>query len=149
MARSNNPKEFLTPKESDQVLAAVADAEKASSAEVKLIIARYAWMGIKKKAAILFRKHGLHRTEQHNCVLVLVVTTEREFLVYGDEGIHQKAGQDFWDEVRNSMGAAFAQDRMGEGLACGIRLIGEKLAEHFPRQDNDRDEIADEVGYDE
>ncbi len=44
------------------------------------------------------------------CVLILGVTVNREFLLHGDEGIHAKVGQAFWDEVRNEMLSLFAED---------------------------------------
>ncbi|MFW6158172.1 MAG: TPM domain-containing protein [Planctomycetota bacterium] len=149
MERPKNPDQFLTGDEAEQVEAAIARAERRTSAEIKLIIARYCWMGLEKKAAMLFKKHGLDQTEQRNCVLILLVTTERKFLIYGDEGIDEKVGQTFWEDVRDVMGAAFRDDRFGDGLAEGVGLIGDKLAEYFPYDEADRNEISDGVAYDE
>ena len=147
MPRSNDPRKFLTSEETTQVDAAIEEAETTSSAELKLVIARHCWGSIKRKAAMLFHQHGLDQTEQRNCVLVLLVTTNREFVIYGDQGIHDKVGQEFWDDVRDVVVERFKGGEFGEGLASGIRRIGEKLAEHFPYHADDVDEIPDEVGF--
>ena len=147
MHRSTNPQRFLQQDESLEVRAAIEDAEKRASAEVKLIVVRHCWGDIRDKARKLFCERGLERTKQRNAVLILLVTTNQEFLVYGDEGIHEHVGQQFWETARDTMAGHFKHDRFGEGLAAGIRLIGEQLATHFPRQTDDANEIDDEIEY--
>ncbi|MBM4037255.1 MAG: TPM domain-containing protein [Planctomycetes bacterium] len=149
MKRSTSPDRFLTHAERVQAEAAVAEAEVRTSAEVKLVIARHCWSGIKAKAAAVFHKLGLDKTAERNAVLVLLVTTNREFLIYGDEGIHQKVGQSFWDDVRDVMAGHFREGRFGEGLAEGIRRIGGKLADHFPDRAEDKNELPDEVAFEQ
>jgi len=149
MKRSSNPRDFLTAEEKQSVEAAVAAAEKGTSAEIKLVIVRHCWTGIREKAVKVFRKLGLQNTAQRNCVLLLLVLANREFLIYGDEGIHEKVGQSFWDDVKEEMGRCFAEGRFGEGLAAAVETVGEKLAAFFPYQEDDRDEISNEVAYEE
>lgn len=147
MLRSTNPRKFLTPEELAQVESAIGKAERETSAEIKLAIVRHCWTSIWAKAAGVFRKLGLHKTAERNCVLILLVTTNREFLIYGDKGIHEKVGQPFWDDVRNVMAGRFAEGRFSVGLEEGIGRIGAKLARHFPHPKDDRNEIPDNVAY--
>lgn len=149
MRRTNDPAKFLSPEEKARVEAAVAAAEHQTSAEIKVILVRHCWGSIKAKAASVFRKHGLDRTALRNCVLILLVTTNREFLIYGDQGIHEKAGQSLWDGCRDEMTKAFKEDRFGDGLETTVLKVGEKLAAFFPHQADDRNEISDEVGHEE
>jgi uncharacterized membrane protein len=149
VARSTNPKDFLTEEEARQVTEAVAEAERRTSAELKLVIARHCWASLEEKAAAIFRKQGLDRTAQRNGVLILLVTTNREFLIHGDQGIHEKVGQDFWEEVRDAMAERFRAGEIGDGLAEGIRRIGEALAGHFPWTEDDENELSDEVAYED
>lgn len=149
MGRSQNPKNFLTADESLSVETAIAKAEENTSAEIKLVIARHCWTNIKTKAEAVFKKNDLGKTQQRNCVLILLVVANREFLVYGDKAIHQKVGQDFWDDVRNTMSDKFKQDAFGQGLADGVRHIGEKLTQYFPPTQNDTNEISNEVTYED
>lgn len=82
-------------------------------------------------------------------MLILVVVANREFLVYGDKGIHEHVGQEFWLAVRDAMMDKFRQNRMAEAVCDGVRLIGEKLSCYFRRETDDKNEIPDEVAYDE
>jgi uncharacterized membrane protein len=147
MVRSTSPTKFLTEEETGRINVAVAEAELATSAEVTVVLARHCWGDFKAKARRIFKNLGLDRTQQRNAVLLLFVVTNREFLLYGDEGIHAKVGQDFWNDVRNEMTEAFRRDAFGDGIAQGVRRIGEKLARHFPRRQDDVDEISNEIVY--
>ena len=147
MARSTNPSKFLSEAESDQINLAIKDAESKTSGEIKVVLARHCWGNIKAKASRIFRQLGLDKTEERNCVLILFVVTNREFLIYGDQGIHEKVGQEFWDGIRDEMVAAFKHDEFGDGINRGVGLIGEMLSQYFPYQRGDTDEISDEIVY--
>jgi len=149
MSRPVNPREFLTPDETEQVRTAIERAEQATSAEIKLLVVGHCWGDIHDKARRLFHMHGLERTEQSNAVMILLVIANRELLVYGDQGIHKHVGSDFWLHVRDAMIAPFKEDRMGEGICNGIEMVATEFAKYFPRSENDRNEIPDEVAYDE
>jgi len=149
MKRSGNPREFLTAEEARRLDAAVKEAEKQTSGEIKVVLIRHCWTNIHAKAAQLFAKHGLDKTERRNCAMILLVLANREFLIYGDEGIHEKVGQGFWDDVRDAMLDKFKKDEFGEGLCIGVQRIGEKLAHYFPYQADDKEEIPDDVAYED
>ncbi len=147
MARSTNPRRFLSEAETTAVGAAIRDAEQKTSAEVKVVLARHCWGNIKAKARRIFGELGLDRTERRNCVLLLLIVSNREFLLYGDQGIHEKVGQGFWDDVCRQMLDAFRREEFADGLRQGVRQVGEKLAQHFPHQRDDVDEISNEIVY--
>jgi uncharacterized membrane protein len=149
MNRSTNPRKFLREDESARLTEAVAAAERATAAEVKVVLVRRCWGGIRRKAARVFRKLGLHKTEQRNCVMILLALAGREFLIFGDRGIHERVGQGFWNDVRDLMAERFGSDEFGIGLCEAVRRVGEKLAEHFPHQADDRNEIPDEPAYED
>lgn len=149
MKRANHPHTFFTSAEQVQIGAAIAQAEQATSAEIKLIVLRHCWLDIRQKAVDLFKKHGLDKTQQHNAVMILLVTTNREFLIYGDEGIHQQVGQSFWDDVKEVMQGHFCRGEFGAGLAVGIERIGEKLHAYFPCQADDINEIDNGIAYED
>lgn len=147
MKRSKNPKKFLSDDELYRVTTKIAAAESMTSAEIKLVIVKHCLTSIKRKALKIFKKHQLDQTAQRNCVLILVVTTNRQFLIYGDQGIHEKVGQDYWEEIEKSITMKFKENKMGDGLSTGIHLIGTKLAQYFPFQFDDNNEISDDVVF--
>ena len=73
----------------------------------------------------------------------------REFLVYGDKGIHERVGEGFWLTVRDTMQEEFQAGRLLEGLCAGIDQIGVQLAEHFPPLADDINELPDEVVHED
>lgn len=147
MARSTNPKKFLSEAESARINSAIKDAESKTSGEIKLVTARHCWGNMKAKAAKIFKELGLDKTKERNCVLILFIVTNREFLIYGDQGIHERVGQGFWDDIRDKMVAAFKEDEFGDGISRGVCLIGERLSQYFPYQRDDKDEISDDIVY--
>ncbi len=131
------------------VAEAIAAAERKTSAEVKVIVLRYCWTDIRNKAQALFTKHELQVTEDRNAVMILLVLANREFLVYGDKGIHERVEKGFWLTVRDAMQEEFRAGRLPEGLCAGIFQIGEQLAEYFPRVEDDVNELSDEVVHED
>lgn len=145
MRRSINPKSFLSAEEKQRVERAVCEEEKRTSAEIKVVVLGHCWIDIRDKALHVFKKYGLHKTKDRNCVMLLLVVANREFVVFGDQGIHKHVRQEGWNAVRDEMARHFSEDHFGSGLCAGIRLIGETLARHFPRQPDDRNELSNEV----
>lgn len=149
MNRSRDPAKYLSSDELECVKRAITKAEQRTTAEIKVVLSRYCWGDIRYKAADIFHKHHLHETKQHNAVLIVLVTTNREFLVYGDRGINQHVGADYWWDVRDHMLQHFRSDTISEGLCSGIAMVGEKLANYFPFCDADSNELSDEVAFDD
>lgn len=139
----------LSNNAAERVAEAVAAAEQQTSAEVKVVVLRYCWRDLREKAKSLFYKHQLHKTKDRNAVMILLVLVNREFLVYGDVGIHEKVDDDFWLKVRDAMREKFIEGDLTEGLCAGIQCVSEQLAVHFPRTHDDANEISDEVIHEE
>ena len=147
MTQPVNLNRFLSPEDTARVAAAVTEAEKTTSAEIKVVILTHCWRDIRSKAAQLFLGYGLEKTELRNCVMILLVTTNREFLIYGDKGIHCKVGQGFWDDVRDRMSVLFAEGRHADALCEGVKRAGDKLTQFFPAATGDRNEVSNEVTF--
>ena len=96
----------------------------------------------------IFRTLGLHATERRNCVLILLATRDREFLIHGDAGVDARIGPGYWDEVRDAMAREFRAGRFGDGLGIGVQMLGTRLAALFPRRDDDADEVGNAIVFD-
>ena len=147
MVNSESPKTFLSDDDLARVTSKIAGAEKMTSAEIKLVIAEKCRTDIRRKALRTFKKYKLDKTARRNGVLILVVASKRQLLLYGDRGIHEKVGQHFWDEARDAMLYQFKNEKFGDGLSTGIHLIGEKLADIFPYEPDDENEISNDVVF--
>lgn len=114
------------------VEAAIAEAEKRSSGEIRVSLSPFFWGSVHKAAERAFVRLGMTQTKLRNGVLFFVVPSRKSFMVLGDGGIHEKVGQGFWDEVAASLSEHFRRGEFTEGLVAGVTRAGEQLAVHFP-----------------
>ena len=125
---------------------AIERAEKRTSGEIRVSVAPAFWGDVEKAARKAFVRLGMTKTKEHNGVLFFVVPARRKFVVLGDEGIHQKVGQEFWHRVVKVVSDEFRKSEFTEGLLRGIDEVGEQLAAYFPYDaKTDADELPDDV----
>lgn len=151
--RSDVPRKFFTEDEQKRLREAIAAAERRTSGEIRLHVEG----DVPKKAPAngdpyqrareVFAALGMHDTAERNGVLVYLATRSRKFAIVGDEQLHQRVGDAFWNDVRDLLVQQFGRDRFVEGLEGGIASIGEKLREHFPYREGDRNELSDDISY--
>jgi len=92
-----------------------------------------------------FYRNGLHRTEKATGVLLFVSLLERRAIVMADEGIHGRVAPDFWAETNRAVLEGIRGGSLRDGLVTGVERVGERLAEHFPWCDGDRNEIPNRL----
>ena len=141
-------RKFLSKLDSDRIVAAIADAEKRSSGEIRVHITRRKPDNVEERARRRFELLGMTKTAERNGVLFYVAPNLRRFQILGDSGIHEKCGDEFWKETAAGMEDHFRRGEFTEGLIHGIAKAGALLAEHFPRTDADTNELPDEVTED-
>jgi uncharacterized membrane protein len=112
---------------------AITDAERATSGELCVSLAPYFWGDVRSMAEKAFVRLGMDRTSGRGAVLFLVVPRRRAFVVLGNTGIHDKVGQAWWDLVARAMEERLHDGDLTGALEHGIREVGARLAEHFPR----------------
>lgn len=139
------PKHFKQALEDAPIVAAIREAELRSSGEIRVFITRHRPAEILSAARSAFTRLGMTATRERNGVLIYVAPAVRQFAIIGDEGIHARCGQEFWDHVAAEMTAHLRGARFTEAIVAGIRQAGEELARHFPRAADDRDELPDDV----
>ena len=141
-------RKFLSKLDSDRIVAAIADAERKSSGEIRVHVTRRKPDNLEERARRRFELLGMTRTADRNGVLFYVAPNLRRFQILGDSGIHEKVGDDFWKETAAGMEEHFRRGDFTEGLVHGIARAGELLAAHFPRAAGDTNELPDEVTED-
>jgi uncharacterized membrane protein len=115
-----------------RVAAAIAAAEKATSGEIRVVVARQKTRDPVAAAQRHFDSLGLGRASHRNAVLILVSPRSRNFAVVGDKGVHEKCGDAFWTELAAAMGGYFKRGDFTGGLEHGVERAGALLAAHFP-----------------
>lgn len=136
---------FLSDADELRVLEAIRSAESETSGEIRVHIERRCGGQPMEAAKRWFRRLGMRGTRDRNGVLFYLAVDERVFAVVGDVGIHEKVGQDFWAALRDELQGSFAAGDHAAGLIRAIAETGRRLALHFPRRPDDRNELPDEV----
>jgi len=142
-------KEFFTEEERQSIVDAVRTAEQRTSGEVRVFVeSRCRYVNAIDRAVEIFEGLQMQKTELRNATLVYVAIRDRQLAVFGDEGIHQKVGDEYWGNEVVKMISAFNRDNIAEGIAQCVLNIGEALAMHFPYDRNtDKNELPDDIVF--
>jgi uncharacterized membrane protein len=139
---------FFSKEQQAHILTAIKEAEENTSGEIRVHIESSLAGDVLDRAAWIFRKIGMHKTENRNGVLFYLAITNKKFAVIGDWGINKKVPEGFWDNIKSLLEKHFAQEEYSEGLANGVLMAGAQLKEHFPHKRDDINELTDEISYD-
>ena len=132
----------------DRIKAAISAAEKQTSGEIRVSVSRFFWGHVQHAAEKAFTRLSMRATRDRNGILFFIVPSRRAFAIIGDEGIHLKVGQDFWNKLAAAMSKDFMNTKFNEGLVAGIAECGRLLAEHFPFEgERDVNELSDDIDY--
>ncbi len=139
---------FLEQIRHDDLVAAIGEAEKKTSGEIRVFISHKAVPDAVAVAQRHFVGLGMDKTRDHNAVLIFVVPRSRKFAVIGDTGVHARCGDRFWRELAAEISGHFAEHQFNRGLLHAIKKAGDLLAEHFPHRPDDQNELPDTVETD-
>jgi uncharacterized membrane protein len=139
-------KEFLSKLEHDPIVRAIREAESKTSGEIRVFIQRGKLsvdplIVAQKK----FQRLGMHKTRERNAVLIFVAPRAHKFAVVGDEAVHEKCGEQFWQRVVDGMRNHFQNEKFNDALVEAINEIGKLLTAHFPRRSTSSNELPDEI----
>jgi uncharacterized membrane protein len=139
---------FFTKEQQAQILASVREAEKETSGEIRVHIETSFTGDVLDRAAWVFKKLGMHKTDERNGVLFYLAVSDKKFAIIGDAGINEKVHDGFWDEISLLLQKNFRESKFTEGLAEGILMAGRQLKTHFPYNKDDVNELSDEISFD-
>ena len=63
-----------------------------------------------ERAQKKFLQLGMQKTQERNGVLIFVAPRAQKFAVIGDEGVHQRCGERFWQELIDKMRVHFQRE---------------------------------------
>ena len=129
----------------DRIVAAIQAAEKCTSGEIRVALARSKTTDPVAAAKIEFERLGMTATSARNGVLIYVAPKSRNFAVIGDTAVHEKCGDAFWSELVQVMTGHFQRGDFEAGIIHAIERAGDLLAAHFPRLPGDRNELPDDI----
>lgn len=138
-------RKFIRQIDDDKVIAAIVEAEKRTSGEIRVYVSHRRRADALAAAQRRFLKLGMDKTAGRNAVLVYLVPRSRSFAVIGDTGVHAKCGDPFWTKVTAELSTDLKSGSITDALVATVRKIGDLLAEHFPAGSGGRNELPDRI----
>lgn len=137
--------DFLTPAEEQEIVQAIALAEKNTSGEIRVHIENNSETPPIARAQEVFDFLKMYKTEARNGVLFYVGVANKQFAIIGDIGIDDVVETDFWDSTKDLIIENFKAKKYKEGLVEGIHRAGERLKNFFPYESDDTNELSNEI----
>ncbi len=141
-------RKFLDQLRHDDIVAAIAAAEKKTSGEIRVFVSHKPVADPVAAAQAQFVRLGMDKTRERNGVLIFVAPLSQKFAVVGDTGVHARCGDPFWSALAAEMSGHFKEHQFDRGLLHAIKKAGDLLAEHFPHRPVDQNELPDAVESD-
>ncbi len=98
-----------------------------------------------RRALEQFFAKGVHVTRARTGVLIFLALDDRQVQIVADEGIHAKVDQAVWDRAAAAAVAGLREGGPAEGLVRAVAVCGAALAEHFPPDQDNPNELSDEL----
>ncbi len=92
-----------------------------------------------------FLARNVHITMARTGVLIFVSLAERYAEVVADSGINAKVPQETWNDIVAGLVAHASRDHLADGFVAAIGAVGALLSAHFPRRDDDSNELDDHL----
>lgn len=141
-------KPFFTEEEQKAIVASIRAAEKRTSGEIRVFIeSRCSYVDAINRAAEIFFGLKMEQTEDRNGVLLYFAMKDHQMAIFGDEGIHNKVGTDFWNKEVRKILLEFRKENHAQGIINIITEIGDALVYHFPYENEDRNELPDDIVF--
>lgn len=144
-----SPSKYFTSEQKDAMVAAIQQAEKDTSGEIRIHFENHTRKAVLDRAAQVFAELKMHKTAQRNGVLVYVALEDHKLAILGDAGINAKVPADFWAEIKNRMVEKFKAGQVCEGVCEAVIAAGQQLKAFFPYQTDDVNELPDDISFKE
>ncbi len=140
-------RKYFTKEEEETIVAAIKNAEMATSGEIRVHIEKYCKINVLDRAAEVFSILEMHKTKQRNGVLFYLAILDKQFAIIGDKGINEKIKDHYWGDVKEHLIARFKNNEFTLGLKEAITMTGQQLKDYFPAHENEENELADEISF--
>jgi uncharacterized membrane protein len=136
---------FLWRLNQKRVVQAIRAAEQRTSGELRVFVSHKKCPDPMAEAKAQFVKLGMHRTQLRNGLLIFVAPRSQTFALLADTGVHEQCQEQIWQQAAEKLSAALAAGQLTEGLVRTLQTMADILAQHFPREGPETNELPDEV----
>ncbi len=99
----------------------------------------------RRRAIATFKAGAERRTVGRTGILIYLSMGEHRAEIVADEAITKVTTPETWGEAMAALLVEVKAGRAADGIVAAVKLVGEVLAEHFPRSTADTNEIPDKL----
>lgn len=100
---------------------------------------------VRRRAIQYFKVGAESRTAKKTGVLIYLSMREHMAEIVADEAVHRAVTPERWGDAMAALIDHVRQGRPGEGMAAAVARVGAILAEHFPKDHQDPNELPDRL----
>ena len=143
-------KNILTKQELQQIADTIQAVEKETIGEIRVSIRKNRSYKDRKLslydlAMKNFYELGMDKTKAKTGVLIYLLLSDKKFQIIGDEGIHRKVSNEFWEMLAARTADHFQNNKFADGICYAVNEVGTVLKKEFPMKPGDTNELSNEV----
>lgn len=100
---------------------------------------------VRSRAVRYFKVGAERRTHGRTGILIYLSLAEHRAEIVADEAIAAKVAPEVWGDAMAALIAEIRAGRPGAGMVAAVEQVGAVLAQHFPRAEDDRNELPDRL----
>jgi putative membrane protein len=100
---------------------------------------------VRARAVTCFRVGAERRTHGRTGILIYLSLAEHRAEIVADEAIASKVPAEVWGDAMAAMLAELKAGHLADGLIAAVERVGAVLAQHFPRAEDDQNELPDRL----
>ncbi|MGH6787407.1 MAG: TPM domain-containing protein [Novosphingobium sp.] len=100
---------------------------------------------VRARAVTCFKVGAERRTHGRTGVLIYLSLKEHRAEIVADEAIASKVAPETWGAAMAAMLTEIRAGRLADGMIAAVERVGAVLTEHFPRAENDVNELPDRL----
>lgn len=145
----NTAKSFFSEDEQQSISNAIKLAELDTSGEIRVHIESTCPGDTLDRAAHVFSKLNMDKTNERNGVLIYLAVKNKKFAIIGDEKINEQVPEQYWEIAKVRLLNEFRNNNFASGLISIITEIGRTLKKIFPYKTDDVNELPDQISFEE
>jgi putative membrane protein len=100
---------------------------------------------VRRRAIRYFKVGAERRTAGRTGILIYLSMIEHRAEIVADESIHKIVPNERWGAAMAAMLAEVRHGKVADGMVAAVGEVGAILSEHFPRADDDHNELPDRL----
>lgn len=100
---------------------------------------------VRRRAIRYFKVGAERRTSGRTGILIYLSLTEHRAEIVADAAIHSVVPSEVWGQAMADLVAQVRQGKLADGMIAAVNAVGVILAAHFPRTDDDKNELPDRL----